>query len=90
VNAQVWNGPGRAGGIPTSTWGTSGGSVVAFLDGFQDNAGNRYGRPTGIAVGPDGSLFIADDLDGNIFRIRPGTAASVERTFRARSPVYRH
>ena len=91
VKAQTWNGPGHMGGDPYSTWGTSGGNVVAFIDGFQDNTGTRYGRPTGIAVGPDGSLFIADDLDGNIFRIRPGTApAAAERTLRARSPVYRH
>ncbi len=35
-----------------------------FLTGFQDNANNdaRIGRPTGIAVGPQGSLFVADDL----------------------------
>ncbi len=29
------------------------------------------GRPTGIAVGVNGSLFVADDRTGNIIRIRP-------------------
>jgi glucose/arabinose dehydrogenase len=29
------------------------------------------GRPTGVAVGMNGSLFVADDRTGNILRIRP-------------------
>ncbi len=43
-----------------------------FVGGYQ-NGGTieRIGRPTGIAVGPEGSLFIADDLTGAIYRIRP-------------------
>jgi glucose/arabinose dehydrogenase len=51
---------------PASQWG-------AFLSGFQDNEGIRYGQPTGLAVGPQGSLFIADDFTNVIYRIRPGT-----------------
>jgi glucose/arabinose dehydrogenase len=43
-----------------------------FLTGLQDTAGeNRFGRPTGVAVGPQGSLFVADDQNGFIYRIRP-------------------
>jgi glucose/arabinose dehydrogenase len=42
-----------------------------FLAGFQQPDGSRVGRPTGIAVGTDGSLFVADDHSGNIYRIRP-------------------
>lgn len=44
-----------------------------FVSGYQSggNADSRIGRPTGIAVAPDGSLFIADDLSGAIYRIRP-------------------
>lgn len=43
-----------------------------FVGGYQ-NGGTiqRIGRPTGIAVGPEGSLFIADDQTGAIYRIRP-------------------
>ncbi|MBV9737347.1 MAG: hypothetical protein JO177_04175 [Candidatus Eremiobacteraeota bacterium] len=33
--------------------------------------GSRIGRPTGVAVGPQGDLFVADDQTGNIYRIRP-------------------
>ncbi|MBV8432911.1 MAG: hypothetical protein JO029_01370 [Candidatus Eremiobacteraeota bacterium] len=41
-----------------------------FVGGFQDGF-QRYGRPTGVAVGSQGSLFVADDADGVIYRIRP-------------------
>jgi glucose/arabinose dehydrogenase len=41
-----------------------------FVTGFQ-SAFTRRGRPTGIAVGPDGSLFVADDAAGAIYRVRP-------------------
>jgi glucose/arabinose dehydrogenase len=42
-----------------------------FVGGFQLADGSRIARPTGIAVGPDGSLFVSDDETGGIFRIRP-------------------
>ena len=42
-----------------------------FMYGFQDPSGNRIGRTTGLAVGVDGSLFVADDQTGGIYRIRP-------------------
>jgi len=42
-----------------------------FLDGFQVAGYGRIGRPTGVAVGPQGSLFVADDLAGVVYRIRP-------------------
>ena len=50
---------------PTAQWS-------GFITGFQLADGTtRIGRPTGIAVGPSGSLFVADDQTGNIYRIRP-------------------
>ena len=50
---------------PTAQW-------KDFLTGLQDAAGTvRYGRTTGVAVGPRGSLFVADDQTGYIYRIRP-------------------
>jgi glucose/arabinose dehydrogenase len=43
-----------------------------FVTGYQRGGTiDRIGRPTGIAVGPAGSLFIADDMTGAIYRIRP-------------------
>lgn len=41
-----------------------------FAGGFQVSGG-RIARPTGLAVGPDGSLFFSEDQTGGIYRIRP-------------------
>ncbi len=45
-----------------------------FATGFQ-SCSSRSGRPTGIAVGSKGSLFVADDSTGLIYRIRPTSSA---------------
>jgi len=43
-----------------------------FAGGYQaDGSSRRIGRPTGVAVGPEGDLFVADDDTGAIYRIRP-------------------
>lgn len=41
-----------------------------FAAGFEAHGRTREGRPTGIAVGALGSLFVADDYNGLIYRIR--------------------
>ena len=60
---------------PTAQWND-------FFTGFQQSDGSRIGRTTGVAVGPNGSLFVADDQTGNIYRIRPAgtTGSAVRRT----------
>jgi len=52
-------------------WNNSYAQWTDFFSGFQDANSNRIGRPTGVAVGIEGSLFVADDQTGNIYRIRP-------------------
>ena len=42
-----------------------------FGGGCQSADGSRACRPTGVAVGNDGSLFVGDDSAGAIYRIRP-------------------
>jgi glucose/arabinose dehydrogenase len=49
---------------PTKQW-------RPFVTDWQAADGRRIGRPTGIAVGADGSLFVADDDAGTVYRIRP-------------------
>jgi glucose/arabinose dehydrogenase len=50
------------------------GSWEVFADGFAgEDVGPRSAdhRPSGLAVGPDGSLYVADDQGGRIWRILP-------------------
>jgi glucose/arabinose dehydrogenase len=49
---------------PTKQW-------TPILSGFQRSDGSRIARPSGIAIGPQGSLLVADDQTGTIYRIRP-------------------
>lgn len=41
-----------------------------FVGGFQNSDGSRYGRSTGVAVGSDGDLYVADDDRGAVYRVR--------------------
>jgi mono/diheme cytochrome c family protein len=48
------------------------GPWTLFADGFAGEfmePGRAVHRPTGLAVGPDGSLYVADDKGGRIWRI---------------------
>lgn len=56
-----------AGGSPTGSW-------EVFADGFTGvpqlmNPSDAKHRPTGLAQGPDGSLYISDDQGGRIWRV---------------------
>jgi mono/diheme cytochrome c family protein len=52
--------------------GHSGGACEIFADGFagaDKSPGGAAHRPSGVAVGPDGSLFVSDDTAGRIYKI---------------------
>jgi glucose/arabinose dehydrogenase len=40
-----------------------------FATGWQDASGERWGRPAGVVVAPDGSLIVSDDDNGLLYRI---------------------
>jgi glucose/arabinose dehydrogenase/mono/diheme cytochrome c family protein len=72
-----WNrAPYSQGGYNVVYQGLSGeqasGKCEIFADGFagaDKSPGKAAHRPTGLAVGPDGALYVADDVAGRIYRI---------------------
>jgi glucose/arabinose dehydrogenase/mono/diheme cytochrome c family protein len=61
--------------------GKPSGNYVVFADGFagaSKEPGRAAHRPSGLAVGPDGALYVSDDQRGRIWRIvfRDGVAVT--------------
>lgn len=59
------------------------GKFVVFADGFAGavkDPGQAAHRPSGLAVGPDGALYISDDQNGRIWRVtyRGNHSAAIE------------
>jgi glucose/arabinose dehydrogenase len=59
--------------VPFGSDGLPSGEPEVFADGFAGSSGplpaNAMHRPVGVAVGPDGSLYISDDRGGRIYRV---------------------
>lgn len=45
------------------------GEYEDFMTGFVIDATNVWGRPVGVAVAPDGALFVSEDGSGTIWRV---------------------
>ena len=75
--APEWQGGYRVVFQPLSG-GKSSGDYETFADGFADmpesevQPGNAKHRPVGLAMAPDGSLYVTDDAAGRVYRITYG------------------
>ena len=49
--------------------GKATGEYEDFLTGFAIDNNRAWGRPAGVAIGVDGSLFVADDASNSIWRV---------------------
>ena len=70
--------------------GKASGPYVVFADGFagpNKASGKAVFRPTGLAIGPDGALYISDDVKGRIWRVTYQGPASAPVTG-APEPIY--
>jgi glucose/arabinose dehydrogenase len=67
-----WNRANRAGyeviSIPMKD-GHASGEYDDFLTGFVTSDGQVWGRPVGVAVAPDGSLFVTDDGSRSVWHV---------------------
>ena len=58
--------------VPAGADGEPGSEWEIFADGFRKEGlvnRDRTARPVGLAMGPDGSLFISDSFRGRIWRV---------------------
>ena len=70
-----WNrNPPRAPEVSFFAWrnGTLG-PQQTLLTGFQGKDGSRWGRPVMAVQGPDGALYVSDDLAGAVYRVTRGS-----------------
>ena len=69
-----WNKSVRAGyeviRIPLHQSGNATGEYEDFLTGFVIDNKRVWGRPAGVAIGLDGSLFVTDDASNSIWRVK--------------------
>ena len=65
-------------------------SAEPFLSGFlveQDGGYGYLGRLAGLAVGPDGALYVADDAQGVISRVAYGSETSAAAAAAVPNPI---
>jgi glucose/arabinose dehydrogenase len=56
--------------VPLHQGGNATGEYQDFLTGFVIDNKRVWGRPAGVTIGLDGSLFVADDASNSIWRVK--------------------
>jgi glucose/arabinose dehydrogenase len=59
--------------------GKATGEYEDFLTGFVTPEGNVWGRPVGVSVGREGSLYVTDDGSGTVWRVTYGGSRRATR-----------
>ncbi len=59
--------------VPLDGQGNVAGAPQDFLTGLLTSENKVLGRPVGLAVGPDGALYVSDDAGGRVYRITYGS-----------------
>jgi glucose/arabinose dehydrogenase len=57
--------------LPWENGGRTLGEPIVLVGGFQASSGARWGRPVDAVSGPEGALYVTDDLAGAVYRIGP-------------------
>jgi glucose/arabinose dehydrogenase/mono/diheme cytochrome c family protein len=72
--------------------GKAAGPYTIFADGFAGavkEPGRAAHRPSGLAIGPDGALFVSDDVKGRIWRITFEGGRDVTEVGPAQTPAFK-
>jgi glucose/arabinose dehydrogenase/cytochrome c5 len=70
--------------------GKANGAFTVFADGFAGgflDPSAAKARPSGLAEGPDGAIYVSDDQGGNIWRIVPAANATITSVQSAPAPA---
>jgi mono/diheme cytochrome c family protein len=71
--------------------GKPSGDYIVFADGFagtHKEPGRALARPGGLAVGPDGALYVTEDVRGRLWKITYSGPAALSRLEPAPAPVF--
>jgi glucose/arabinose dehydrogenase len=60
--------------FPWETGSQTLGNQVNLVTGFQAANGTRWGRPADAVPGPDGALYVTDDMAGAVYRLVPAAS----------------
>lgn len=61
--------------VPFGADGRPSGPAEDFINGWEERPGRPHGHLLGLAQGPDGALYLSDDVGGFVYRVAYGESA---------------